>query len=411
MKIVITLLSVLAAILAQVILRLFWPISLAGGPSFINSIISGAIAIIISSTIANRVQNYPGVSGISAVVPSFIAGHGIIVIYFFTTRFPYSNYFLVLSFFVGIISYTILHFFINRRDRRRFYFVPGGRISSLKPSSHFDLVEMKNPQLPVDRRAAIIGDLHHDLEAEWESMLAQAALRSIPVYHYKPIKESLTGRVEIDHLSENVHGSLTPNKTYLRFKFVIDIVISLLLLPLLFLPLLLVAFLIRRESAGPAIFRQERIGYRGQPFTVFKFRTMRQECDPERATSRDASMTRDQDSRITKLGKFLRKTRIDELPQIVNVLRGEMSWIGPRPEAAPLSSWYAREIPFYAYRHIVRPGVTGWAQVNQGHVTDLEDITTKLQYDFYYIKNFSYWLDTLIALRSVGVVFTGFGAR
>jgi lipopolysaccharide/colanic/teichoic acid biosynthesis glycosyltransferase len=122
-------------------------------------------------------------------------------------------------------------------------------------------------------------------------------------------------------------------------------------------------------------------------------------------------MTGADDPRITRLGRFLRQARIDELPQIYNILRGHMSWIGPRPEALELSRWYEQEIPFYAYRHIVRPGITGWAQVNQGHVTSLTDIDAKLQYDFYYIKNFSYWLDFVILARTAMVVFTGHGAK
>ena len=107
----------------------------------------------------------------------------------------------------------------------------------------------------------------------------------------------------------------------------------------------------------------------------------------------------------------MRRTRLDELPQIFNILRGEMSWIGPRPEAVSLSAWYEAEIPFYRYRHIVRPGISGWAQVNQGHVADVEDVNEKLQYDFYYIKHLSYWIDIIIVLRTVKVVLSGFGSK
>jgi lipopolysaccharide/colanic/teichoic acid biosynthesis glycosyltransferase len=151
------------------------------------------------------------------------------------------------------------------------------------------------------------------------------------------------------------------------------------------------------------------MGYRGEVFRMFKFRTMREAGalpDP-----RMAAMTRDDDARVTRIGRHLRRYRIDELPQIVNILKGEMSWIGPRPEAVPLSRWYESELPFYRYRHIVRPGITGWAQVKQGHVADVEDVLWKLQYDFYYIKNFSFWLDLLIVARTIRTVLSGFGAR
>jgi lipopolysaccharide/colanic/teichoic acid biosynthesis glycosyltransferase len=169
------------------------------------------------------------------------------------------------------------------------------------------------------------------------------------------------------------------------------------------------AIAIRTTSPGPAFFRQRRIGYKGNVFTVYKFRTMT--VARELDCARDDAMTKNDDVRITSLGRFLRRTRIDELPQIINILRGEMSWIGPRPEAEVLSRWYEAEIPFYRYRHIVKPGITGWAQVSQGHVTDLDDVRNKLHYDFYYIKHYSPWIDLLIVVRTIGTMLTGFGAR
>lgn len=157
------------------------------------------------------------------------------------------------------------------------------------------------------------------------------------------------------------------------------------------------------------LFCQPRVGYRGRICTVYKFRSMRQHAGF--GSDKDNAITKRDDDRITRVGHFLRKFRIDELPQAINILRGEMSWIGPRPEAVVLSQWYEAELPFYRYRHIVRPGVSGWAQVNQGHVAAVGDVMEKLHYDFYYIKNFSPWLDVLIVLRTIKTMFTGFGAR
>src|SRR3546814_1519951 len=117
--------------------------------------------------------------------------------------------------------------------------------------------------------------------------------------------------------------------------------------------------------------------------------------DSGSSDARTAAMTASNDMRITRIGRFLRQSRLDELPQIINVLKGEMSWIGPRPEAEVLSQWYEAEIPFYRYRHIVRPGMSGWAQVNQGHVVEVGAVRDKLYYDFYYIKHFSPWIDIL----------------
>ena len=145
---------------------------------------------------------------------------------------------------------------------------------------------------------------------------------------------------------------------------------------------------------------------------MVKLRTMRNRPEATGAEARrDDAMTKDNDDRITRIGAVLRKTRLDELPQAWNVLVGEMSWIGPRPEAQALAKWHETEIPFYSYRHIVRPGITGWSQVNQGHVTDLEAIRAKVRFDFYYVKNLSLWLDVLIALKTLRVVVSGLGAR
>ena len=173
--------------------------------------------------------------------------------------------------------------------------------------------------------------------------------------------------------------------------------------------MLLIAVIIRLTSPGPAIFKHTRVGYRGQPFQAYKFRTMKQRDHGD--DDIESQITLDGDPRITAVGRFLRRTRIDELPQLINVLIGQMSLIGPRPEAQALADWYNERLDFYEYRHVVRPGITGWAQVSQGHVTSIEEIFHKTQYDFYYIKNVSLSLDFLIALETLEIVFSGRGAR
>ena len=132
---------------------------------------------------------------------------------------------------------------------------------------------------------------------------------------------------------------------------------------------------------------------------------------PGLASSLEGDVTKDGDQRITRVGKFIRKVRIDEIPQLINVIMGEMSIIGPRPETIHLSKLYEAEIPNYRYRHVVRPGITGWAQVRQGHVAAVGDAEEKLEYDFFYVKNFSLWLDLLIAYKTLRVMLTGFGAK
>jgi len=156
------------------------------------------------------------------------------------------------------------------------------------------------------------------------------------------------------------------------------------------------------------LFRQSRIGVGGKAFSIIKLRTMKHATAVEDV---QAAYTQEADPRITRIGRFLRRRRIDELPQVINILRGEMSWIGPRPEAIQLSQWYEREVSFYIYRHIVRPGISGWAQVNQGNVAAFHAAREKLEYDFFYIKHFSFWIDLIIFVKSVRTILTCSGAR
>jgi lipopolysaccharide/colanic/teichoic acid biosynthesis glycosyltransferase len=269
---------------------------------------------------------------------------------------------------------------------------------------------LTNPSDDASALSAIAADLRADLSDDWERKLTDYALAGLPVYHSKQLLESLTGQVELEHLSENSFGSLMPVSAYMTFKHFLDWCGAVSALLLLSPMLLAIIVAIRIDSTGPAIFRQQRIGYRGHPFTVYKFRSMTVKRDID-VDARIHAMTQSNDQRITRIGRFLRTSRLDELPQLFNVLKGEMSWIGPRPEAEVLSRWYEAEIPFYRYRHIVRPGITGWAQVTQGHVAAVEDVRDKLHYDFYYIKHFSPWLDILIIARTIRTMATGFGAR
>jgi lipopolysaccharide/colanic/teichoic acid biosynthesis glycosyltransferase len=170
------------------------------------------------------------------------------------------------------------------------------------------------------------------------------------------------------------------------------------------LPLwLLVALAVRLESRGPVIFRQVRIGQGGRLFTILKFRTMRTEENSYLPTAVG-------DSRITRVGTFLRSSRLDELPQMINILRGEMSFVGPRPERPELAEDLAKAIPYYMERHLVKPGITGWDQVSgEYHSPSIEDTYKKLQYDLYYIKNTSPFLDASIFFKTIMTVLSRSG--
>ena len=190
-------------------------------------------------------------------------------------------------------------------------------------------------------------------------------------------------------------------------KRVFDITFALLLLMLALPVILLTMMLIAFEGGFPIFYRQERVGINGRLFNVIKFRSMGTDAEkdgkPRWATGND--------SRVTRVGRFIRKTRIDELPQLINVLKGDMSMVGPRPERPFFVDQLTREIPFYAVRHSVKPGVTGWAQVRYHYGASVEDSAEKLQYDLYYVKNHTLFLDLVVLFETVGVVLTGKGAQ
>ena len=281
--------------------------------------------------------------------------------------------------------------------------------TGLKRIESVDWQMLRAPDLnQVPNCHAIVADFS-DLPDEWEAFLADAALEGRVVYQVQQLFESLTGRVQVRHISENSFGSLVPARAYSAIKHLIDWLAAVALLPILLPLLALTALSIKTIDGGPVLFRQRRTGHAGRQFWVTKFRTMQIAGVVE--DQRLAAMTDEDDVRITRLGALLRRSRIDELPQVWNILRGEMSWIGPRPEAEVLSVWYTGDIPFYRYRHVVRPGISGWAQVNQGHVAEVDDIHLKLQYDFFYIKYFSPWLDILIVFRTIRTMLTGFGSK
>jgi lipopolysaccharide/colanic/teichoic acid biosynthesis glycosyltransferase len=375
----------------------------------LNTLFGNSIAVAIAFWTRLSIETYPGIRRSSVILPAALTGHGIVVVWFVLTRFPYDRVGLAAGVLLHVAWLYILYIRAERKVRRRIAVVPFGATERLVQIPTVDWHMLKRPQLHDTRSCnAIVADFSAELPDEWEAFLADAALDGRIVYQVKQLSESLTGRVELEHLSENSFGSLVPALGYFYLKSFIDFIFALVLVPFVLPLLTVVAVAIRLDSKGPILFRQRRVGHAGRSITVYKFRTMR---DVEADDDRSAAMTKADDDRITRLGHLLRKLRIDELPQIFNILKWEMSWIGPRPEAQVLSLWYTSEIPFYRYRHVVKPGISGWAQVNQGHVAEVGEVHRKLQYDFYYIKYFSPWLDALIFFRTVKTMLTGWGAR
>lgn len=398
-----------------------------------DTMVGTSIAVILGHYFHRRLTIFPGVQSNYYILPTYGASYLAVFLSFFFLRLEYTRGPMILSFFITGLWFLLMGVLQRKARPYRLAVVPGGEVDRLNDITGVTWVRLTAPTDSLRNATGVVVDLRADLADEWEHFIAGKALSGIPIFHVKQIRESLTGRVEIDHLSENTLGSLNPNQAYLEIKRTLDWIGAFMLLILFWPVFLLIALAVKLDSRGPVLFKQKRRGYRGSDFTVYKFRTMRvsgglgsaagagpKGVGPKPLNSASAewagdvldhAITKAGDRRITRVGRFLRRTRLDEFPQIINILRGEMSWVGPRPEALVLSEWYEAELPFYSYRHIVHPGVSGWAQVNQGHVAAVNDVREKLHYDFYYIKNFSLWLDILIILRTIRTMLTGFGSR
>lgn len=384
-------------------------------PTQYNTAIGGVLSLAIGLICYRRLHVFPGIKSGGYIFTCFTISFGILAFSLFIMRIDYSRLQFLSSYILTICFYIYVELRVSSKVKIRLGVVPSVSTEKLPFFEKIVWVPLSidstggNP--PVD---AVVADLNSDHESAWEAEITKFVLNGIPVYHIKQVIEQISGRVEIYHLSENTLGSLNPNDVYLKIKAAFDFLIALILLFIVWPVIAFAAVLVRLDSSGPAFFKQQRTGFRGEPFTVYKIRTMRIAPAHDKMSDgqvRQAAMTASGDPRITRLGQFLRRTRLDELPQLVNILKGDMSLIGPRPEALPLTKWYESEIPFYHYRHLIKPGVTGWAQVNQGHVTDVEDVKEKLYLDFYYVKNFSIWLDILISIKTIGTMVNGHGAR
>lgn len=384
-------------------------------PAAFYTLLASSIAVVLTWYSLEQLRYFAKARRLSYVFPVNVTTFALCFAVIGLLRLPYSNAVGVLNFVsVSALSYLIAS--LTRKSGVVQRIIPGGHVARIVTDPNdYTVLSLEDLQKLVEnpeRRTAIVADLHYSHTPEWEELIAEAAIKGIPVYHYQQILEMQTGQVRIDHLRENNFGSLIPNLAYAGLKRAIDLVSAVALIPV-FTPLfIVVAILIKLDSRGPVFFHHERIGFRGTCFRMHKFRSMVVRDAPEDDEGRvDEAITKDDDTRITRVGAFIRRHRIDELPQLFNILKGEMSWIGPRPEAHSLSLLYQQKIPFYRYRHIVRPGITGWAQVNQGHVAAVDEVSAKLSFDFYYVRNISLWLDVLIVLKTIRTVLGGFGAK
>ena len=337
---------------------------------------------------------------------------GLIVLF----RPYFSRSFFALALFLWVVPATIHRFARTRKpwtEKIGVITAEKQLADDLADAAHAEVVWIVDPsfdgplELP-DRDVTIAVDLGEVLSERVARYLSSCDVAGYVIRPFSSIYEQHTGRVPLVHVAEGweISSPLLEVAHWLPGKRVFDIVVTMATIPI-WVPLgLLVAGYVKLADPGFSIFRQRRVGLNGHVFTMLKFRTMGLDAE-----SNGPSFATEDDPRLIRGGGFLRKSRLDEIPQLVNVLRGDMSLVGPRAEQVSFVRTFRDQIPFYDHRHLVRPGITGWAQVNYGYADDEAETIEKLTYDLYYIKHMSPAMDLRIFWQSIWTVLTGAGAR
>lgn len=386
---------------------IFWPKTEWFSPTLTNWISYFALTfgLLTAWLVLNGLRRFPGERTALSVIPVSAMAFGGMLYILWTFRLPYSVYYLMTGVILSII-YLFAECLYTAKQGVHLYYIETSGMDDLPQLSFVYWHKLDMPTLP-EKAKRVVTNLHApELDDQWQRFLADCTLKGIAVYNIRQVQESLTGRVKIRHLYENDLGSLLPSPAYVVVKRILDIILILITLPISIPLMLLTALAIKLESKGNVLFIQNRIGQGGREFKIYKFRSMSMNSEQD-----GAKLAQVGDARVTRVGKFIRKTRLDELPQFFNILRGDMSLIGPRPEQKVFVKQFNQSIPFYNYRHIVKPGLSGWAQVTQGYAGDTNETQIKLEHDFYYIKHFSLSLDILIIFKTIKTIATGFGAR
>jgi len=363
-------------------------------------------AYILTMFVVGRLSLYPKVSSFGLCFSILLLSYMAIILVISATRVYYSRSYLLTSFLLSLLGLLTIGYIEHKHKKLRFVLLSDlsgneteelGRVNieflrTIKPSeNHYDGIVVKD-----------IKNLSPDIAR----FIVTETLRGTPVYTFAELYASFLGRVPLEYIDPDLLGTRASSSIYKGVKRIVELLIA----TIFFVPAaligLIIAISIKVDSKGPVFFIQERVGQNGRPFKLIKFRTMHNNSELD-----GPQFAKENDSRVTRVGKVLRKTRLDELPQIINVIRGDMSFVGPRPEQIPFARQFEEKIPYYSLRYSLKPGLTGWAQINRGYTSGFDDTKEKLEYDLFYLRYESPWLDLLILFKTLKIVLTGFGAR
>lgn len=372
----------------------------------VNSIVIVILAYLSSSTTLPKITKYLLVERKYYILPVLLTAYCAAIAIILMLRIEYSRTILIHGFGLSFFWLYTSALLRKKAKRLKLAAIPNFDVQEFNAHKNIDIIALEKPYQFKNIRQGLVVDLRGELTAVQEKFIADCSINNIQVFHHESIREMLDGKVQTKHLSENAIGTLQPNPIYSGFKRVWESLLIIATFPITLLVMLITALLIKLENPGPAMFIQERVGQGGKVFSIYKFRSMT--VRPANAESKFATA---EQARVTRIGKVIRKVRIDELPQFFNVLKGEMALIGPRPEQESFVKSFEQDIPFYGYRHMVKPGITGWAQTVQGYADDTDSTREKLAHDLYYIKHLSFWLDANIVVKTIRTMMTGFGAK
>ena len=325
---------------------------------------------------------------------------------FSTLRLPlFSREVFISEFFLSGILLVIYYILCHRLYPKRLGMLADVDVTLFKSSPSLEAIPVDAMSIQDQQFDGIVTNLRGVIDDDTTHLLADLAQRHIPVYDVNVLLETLWGRISLADLTPIEIESFTPPVIYGLVKRIGEVALIIVCTPLLIVLWSIISIAIKLDSPGPILFAQTRTGLNGTTFTMLKFRSMFVTKEQE---NRFAERN---DKRVTRVGWVLRRLRLDELPQFWSVIRGDMSLIGPRPEQLEFTKRFNQLIPFYGFRHTIRPGITGWAQVMYGYAASDEQTRAKLELDFFYIKHMSAWLDLVVLVKTIRTIILGSGAR
>lgn len=375
-------------------------------PQRLIFVLSFAVTYLASVLVLGHVLRIPRFDFLNRILAINVVIYSFLGLALSAFRLPLvSREVFIIEFILSGLQLVIYYLLCHRMFPRRLGVLTDVNIAPFEVYSSIEAVSVDAQHIQNRQFDGIVADLRRVTNDSITQLLAGLAQRRVVVYDSSSLIEILWGRVPLTNLTSVEIDNLTPPVVYKPIKRLIELILVLLCAPLLIVLWLIISIAIKLDSPGPVLFRQTRCGLNGTSFTMFKFRSM---FETEEIESRFAEKI---DKRVTRVGRVLRRSRLDELPQVLNVIKGDMSVIGPRPEQLEFTDRFEQRIPYYGFRHTIPPGITGWAQVMFGYAASDEETRAKLEFDFFYIKHMSAWLDFIVILKTIRTMILGLGAR